>query len=196
MISRGLAVLVLALASLGAACGSPEGSGDDAATPPGATTAASPADSEPPVPGEATAPRRTVTVLWPATDAAGLRAREAEVFNTRDPADLGRQIIGLLLGPAPETSVANPLPAGTKLLALFVDDRGIARVNLSREAASVPGGSTWEMLAVHAVVGSLIRSIPQVRRVQILVDGREIETLAGHLDLRGPLTLDETLILP
>ena len=98
---------------------------------------------------------------------------------------------------APDDGVTPPFPAGTKLTSLFVDERGIAYVSLSREAIDgAPGGSAWEQLAVHSLVGSLTRAVPQIRRVQILVDGKEIETLGGHLDLRGPVTFDESLIAP
>ncbi len=34
-----------------------------------------------------------------------------------------------------------------------------------------------------------------VQRVQILIDGREIDTLAGHVDLRRPLTADLSLVV-
>jgi hypothetical protein len=30
--------------------------------------------------------------------------------------------------------------------------------------------------------------------VQILVDGREVDTLAGHIDLRRPLQRNDTLV--
>jgi hypothetical protein len=30
--------------------------------------------------------------------------------------------------------------------------------------------------------------------VQILVDGKEVDTIAGHVDLRRPLTRDDSLV--
>jgi hypothetical protein len=45
--------------------------------------------------------------------------------------------------------------------------------------ASVEG----ELLAVYALVNSLTQSIPEVRQVRFLLDGREAQTLAGHIDL-------------
>jgi len=32
--------------------------------------------------------------------------------------------------------------------------------------------------------------------VQILIDGKEVDTLAGHVDLRRPLPANRTLIRP
>jgi len=84
--------------------------------------------------------------------------------------------------------LVSPIPAGTKLRALFVTDRGDAYVDLSRElSASHPGGTTTELLTVYAIVNALTTNLPAVTRVQLLVDGKEVETLAGHVDLRRPL---------
>ena len=61
-------------------------------------------------------------------------------------------------------------------------------MDLSTEIASGhPGGSREEILAVYAVVNAVTTNLPAIARVQILVGGREVDTLAGHLDLRRPL---------
>ena len=36
-------------------------------------------------------------------------------------------------------------------------------------------------------VNALTVNLPAVTRVQILIDGKEADTLAGHVDLRHPL---------
>jgi hypothetical protein len=43
------------------------------------------------------------------------------------------------------------------------------------------------MFTVYTVVNALTTNIPAVSAVQILVDGKEVDTLAGHIDLRHPL---------
>ena len=79
-------------------------------------------------------------------------------------------------------------PAGTKLRALFVTPKGEAYVDFSPELQkNHPGGTTNEILTVYALVNTLTSSLPAITGVQILVDGKEIDTLAGHLDLRRPL---------
>ena len=37
-------------------------------------------------------------------------------------------------------------------------------------------------------VNALTENLPAVKGVQLLVDGKEVETLAGHVDLRNPLS--------
>jgi hypothetical protein len=88
--------------------------------------------------------------------------------------------------------VAAPLlsavPPGTMLRALYVTAGGEAFVDLSREIVTAhPGGSLDELLTVYAIVDALTMNLPAVTSVQVLVDGKEVDTLAGHVDLRRPL---------
>jgi hypothetical protein len=55
-------------------------------------------------------------------------------------------------------------------------------------------GSTEELLAVYAIVNSVVVNFPAVQRVQILLDGETASTLAGHVDLSHPLSADTTLL--
>jgi hypothetical protein len=107
----------------------------------------------------------------------------------------GRQILTTQLaepGPSPYVSV---IPEGTTLLAFYVTDRGDAFVDLSPDIANGhPGGSLNELLTVQAIVHAVAANLPAVRRVQILVGGREVDTLAGHVDLRRPLSPDASLV--
>ena len=48
------------------------------------------------------------------------------------------------------------------------------------------GGSTGEEMLVGSVVNTLTE-FPEIQKVQILVDGQEVETLSGHMDLSQPL---------
>ena len=54
----------------------------------------------------------------------------------------------------------------------------------------VQSGSNAEMAAVYSVVDTLAFNFPQVKRVRFLVEGKPIDTLKGHLDLREPLQPD------
>jgi hypothetical protein len=45
-------------------------------------------------------------------------------------------------------------------------------------------------------VSALTLNLPAITGVQILIDGKEVDTLAGHLDLRRPLEQDARWITP
>ncbi len=68
-------------------------------------------------------------------------------------------------------------------------------MDLSREVTSAhPGGSFTEMLTVYAIVNAVTANLPSVQRVQILVDGCEVDTIAGHSDMRRPIVRDASLV--
>jgi len=81
----------------------------------------------------------------------------------------------------------SPFPPGVVLRDVFASPQGLAYVDLSQElVANHPGGSEFEQLTVYSLSNTLTTNFPAVTRVQILVEGREVETLAGHLDLTIP----------
>ena len=106
----------------------------------------------------------------------------------------GRQIIQSQLEAAPMPYVS-VVPAGTTLRAFYVTDRGDAFVDLSPEVSSAhPGGSITELLTVYALVNAVTTNLSSVQRVQILIGGKEADTLAGHVVLRRPFERDASLV--
>ena len=98
-----------------------------------------------------------------------------------------RRLVEAQLEPPPKPHVS-AIPEGTKLRSLFLDPEGHAFVDLSREvSAAHPGGALEAILTVYSIVNAVTENLPAVRAVQILVDGREVDTLAGLVDLRRPL---------
>jgi hypothetical protein len=88
----------------------------------------------------------------------------------------------------PAAPLISAIPEGTRLRALFIDGQGQAFVDLSAEASSAhTGGALDEILTVYSIVNAVTINLPAVKAVQILVDGHEVDTLAGHVDLRRPL---------
>ena len=108
--------------------------------------------------------------------------------------DQGRQILTVQLQDAPQPYV-QVVPKGTKLRAFYVTERGDAFVDLSGDVVSAhPGGSLTELLTVYAIVNAVTANLPAVQRVQLLVEGKEVDTIAGHVDVRRPLERDTTLV--
>lgn len=82
----------------------------------------------------------------------------------------------------------SPLPEETRLREVFVTQRGIAYVDFSRDIQDKhPSGSAAEIATVYAIVNSLTRNFKEIRRVFILIEGGERETLRGHIDLSRPI---------
>jgi hypothetical protein len=139
-------------------------------------------------------PHISATMFYASPDGDALIPVRREVELAEGLEAQGRQIVASQLAPAPEPHVS-PIPSGTTLRAFYVTERGDAFVDLSREvSAAHPGGSMNELLTVQAIVNAVIANLPAVKRVQLMVDGREVDTIAGHVDVRRPLTRDTSLI--
>ena len=138
--------------------------------------------------------RINVKLFFEDAERAGLVAEEREVVFSTDLAWQIRALVEELIKGSRAGHLA-PLPPETRVIEVFVTARGIAYVDLSKEAASSQvGGSKAELMAVYAVVNSITANFPAVARVQILLDDRPAETLAGHVDLSRPLPPDMTLL--
>jgi hypothetical protein len=84
------------------------------------------------------------------------------------------------------------LPAGTAALHVFIDDRGLLTVDLSRAfRQGFKGGSSAEYLAIASLVRTLGANLPEVKRVLIVCGGQPIATLGGHLPLDQPLDVND-----
>ena len=105
----------------------------------------------------------------------------------------GTQIVtAQLAATPPHISV---IPKGTTLRAFYVTERSEAFVDLSKEISTAhPGGSLAELLTVYAIVNAVTTNLPKVQRVQLLVEGKEVETIAGHVDVSRPLAQDTSLV--
>jgi sporulation and spore germination protein len=152
-------------------------------------------ETRPPREEEPAAVGRTINVklFFSGTDQPGLVMEERTVpFSSDLGAQLQAVVAELVLGS--KAGLVPTLPPETKVLDVFVTPRGVAYVDVSKEAAVGTGGSHEELLSVYSIVNSLTVNFPAVKRVQILVDDRPVATLAGHVDLSHPLPPDMTLL--
>ncbi|HVB39057.1 MAG TPA: GerMN domain-containing protein [Vicinamibacterales bacterium] len=136
----------------------------------------------------------TARLFYVADDGLHLTAVEREVPFGATTVDQATAIVNAQLAAA-QPPLVSAIPAGTTLLALYVTDQGDAYVDLSPEASqNHPGGTTAELLTVYTIVDALTMNLPAISAVQILVNGQEVDTLAGHVDLRRPLQKDLAFI--
>jgi Sporulation and spore germination len=148
------------------------------------TGESSPAVETPAVPATAKIKAR---LFYVSEDGMQLMAVEREVPFGDGTLAQAQRIVEAQLEP-PAAPYMSTIPAGTRLRAIYIDSEGEAFVDLSAEASSAHSGGTLdEILTVYSIVNAVTMNLPAVKAVQILVDGREVDTLAGHVDLRQPL---------
>jgi hypothetical protein len=125
-----------------------------------------------------------------AEDGLRLQPVDSEVSFGEGTLEQGRQLVLALLQPAPEPFVSM-IPPGTTLKGFYLSPQGVAFVDLSAEASGAHrGGALDEIFTVYSIVNTLTDNLPAIVAVQLLVDGHQVDTLAGHVDVRRPLMKD------
>lgn len=98
----------------------------------------------------------------------------------------------LIRGPQGK-GLSGTIPQGTRLLDINIEN-GLCRVDLSKEFRDKHwGGSSGEIITVYSLVDTLTQ-FATVEKVEILVEGQNIDTLAGHMDLSVPVFRNSQII--
>lgn len=63
---------------------------------------------------------------------------------------------------------------------------GVAYVDIDGGSLEKLGGSTQEEILIGQIVETLINSFDEIQKVQFLVDGKETDSLLGHVDTSEP----------
>ena len=95
-------------------------------------------------------------------------------------------LIALVSTKPQDASMEDVFPIGTKVLGLRVDEKGTAYADFSKELTKKGQGSYGEMMICYAIANTLTE-FPNIKRVQILVEGKKVTTLNGHMDVEEPL---------
>jgi germination protein M len=180
----------------------PEAAAAAGGAPPqdGTAAAGEPAQAETAIPAEAPSfiseqNRREVSLFFQEADSEYLGAERRKIFLTTSLADQAKQIVVELINGPQEPGLLPTLPPQTSLRGLYLDRRGSAYVDLSSEAADLhPGGTGEEIATIYSLVDSLIYNLPEIKRVRILINGEERETLKNHLDLRRDYRKDMSIV--
>ena len=123
-----------------------------------------------------------------------LMSEQRVVSHSGNSVDFARAIVEALIK-GPQKSLVRTIPANAKLRAIYIAPAGVCYVDLSSDVGNDhPGGCNSELLTIYSVVNSLILNVPEIKRVKLLIDGKEVQTLAGHIDLAFPLEANMLLI--
>lgn len=99
-----------------------------------------------------------------------------------------------LVGAKPQgAQYEDVIPNGTRVLSFSITPEGTALANFSKEIVKNGQGSYNEVMMTGAIVNTLTE-FPEVKQVQILVEGKKVITLGGHLDVEDPLKRNESLL--
>lgn len=126
-----------------------------------------------------------VKVYYP--DDSGMKLVEVErEIVIDDSTDKYTAAVETLLKDPGEENLTTIFPKNAAIRSVTVAD-GLAIVDFDGAfLKNFVGGSTGEEFLIGSVVDTLT-NFPEVKQVKFLVDGQEIETLSGHMDLSTPL---------
>jgi hypothetical protein len=123
-------------------------------------------------------------IFW-ATGPDQIAPVEIELPLSADPVQRSRQLLHALIA-SPPTPGQRTLPADTELLAFYILPNGTAVADFSDALSTeTPSGILSEQMVVDSIAGTLVNNVPGLRRLKILIQGQEVETLAGNVDLTG-----------
>jgi len=127
----------------------------------------------------------TLRVYYPLNGRLQMEERKVQRRTTQ--IAVAEAVIGeFFKGPA--NARVSEIPKDTKLLGLYRGDDGILYVDLSDDfRRNFVGDVVAEFLLLKGFFESLISNVQDITDVKILVEGREMESLGGHIYLIYPL---------
>ncbi|MEW6446613.1 MAG: GerMN domain-containing protein [Bacillota bacterium] len=125
-----------------------------------------------------------VTLYFSDKQAMYLVPEEREVIKGNQ--SLEEVILNELIKGPRNPKLVKTIPDGTKLLSVRVVD-GVAYVNFSKEFQTKHwGGSAGETFTLYSVINSLAK-LEGIQKVQFLLEGEKMDTLAGHFETTEPM---------
>jgi hypothetical protein len=151
----------------------------------------------PPTTGEGTQVKKEkykVELYFSDSNERFLVPEDRYIWKEKKVEDQVKELVTTLIGGS-NTGLVGTFPEGTKVKDVTIKD-GLASISFNRTLVDLhPGGSASEMMTIYSLTNTIIRNMPQVKSVKILVEGKEIETIKGHIDTRNPFTANMELIV-
>jgi hypothetical protein len=137
---------------------------------------------------------KKVRLYFVSPETSELVVEERDIELSEDYMGSLKQVLNKLIeGSA--TGMLNSIPKGTKLREVFFKEiesnRGCVYVDFSENLSkSHIGGVTGELLTIQSIIKTLQANFPEILKVQILIDVKDVDTIAGHIDISQPLSIE------
>lgn len=122
-----------------------------------------------------------------------LLAREERALEVQTTSSLAKELTSELINGPQIEGLLPTLPKQTKIRQLEIKD-GICYVDFSKEFSTKhPGGEASETLTIYSVVNTLTE-LPDIEKVQFLIEGEKCETYQGYYEFSNPFVRDSQFI--
>ena len=177
-----MVALLVMLTLMMAGCGGESGS--NKAQESNNTSVASSSNKEAQAPEKKVESTLSVTLYYPDDSGMKIIAVKRDV---KPSPDKYTAVMKSLMSGTDKKGTVDIIPKTAKLRSVKVKD-GVAKVDFSRELVKdFNGGSTGEEMLVGSIVDTLTE-FSEVKKVQILVEGKAVDTIAGHMDTEKPIS--------
>ena len=154
----------------------------------------------PPAAGKHTAAKKRdkqeVTLFFSDANERFLVPEKRFIPKEEEPEAQAREMIQALIAGS-KTGLVNTFPEKAELQGVKREGEDILSVNFRESlVANHPGGSAAEMATVYSLTNTLTTNLPAIKRIRILIGGKERESLKGHIGLRNPFMMNRELIAP
>jgi flagellar basal body-associated protein FliL len=154
----------------------------------------------PPAAGKQTAAKKRdkqeVTLFFSDPNERFLVPEKRFIPKEKEPEAQAREMIQALIAGS-KTGLVNTFPEKAELQGVKREGEETLSVNFRESlVANHPGGSAAEMATVYSLTNTLTTNLPAIKRIRILIDGKERESLKGHIGLRNPFMMNRELIAP
>ena len=129
---------------------------------------------------------KTVTLYFGSKDGSRLAPEYRDIKASDKILENLRQVIEALLS-WPAGEVVALFPTAVKVRGVYISEK-TAYIDFSRDiVGDFVGGTAGEYLLVASIVQTVCADFPEVDSVGILVEGEEVDTIGGHLNVSRPL---------
>ena len=154
----------------------------------------------PPAAGKHTAAKKRdkqeVTLFFSDANERFLVPEKRFIPKEKEPEAQAREMIQALIAGS-KTGLVNTFPEKAELQDVKREGEDILSVNFRESlVANHPGGSAAEMATVYSLTNTLTTNLPAIKRIRILIGGKERESLKGHIGLHNPFMMNRELIAP
>jgi hypothetical protein len=153
----------------------------------------------PPVTGKAGYAKREkwlVTLYFSDANERFLAPEKRQIPRDKDIAGQARELVKALLDGS-KTKLVNTFPQKTEVLNVKIEDGKRALISFNKNLVrNHPRGSASEMATIYSLTNTLTANIPSIKEVKLLVDGKELESIGGHIDTLHPFVPNKDLLAP
>src|SRR5262249_51708328 len=141
------------------------------------------AESAPVVP-EVAGNQEHIQILLAYDEDQALRWRPANMFLPADRGLRAKEILRAVLAQYLQSPSPHPLAQAADIRYIyFIRNDTLVIDTTAQFADGHPSGILLEQMTLTSLIETLTANVPGVNKVKFLVEGRERETLAGHVDL-------------